>query len=199
VNGAAMPVRFCHPDGRTIDVFQQHTHLSDDVWFHPSAPKSFRYSPQQYKVIVDRILDDSATRFHTPYGVIIHPSNWVVFSEQQGRVLLQEARTKDIPIWSYDQWCDFWELRDGWRLQDLSWKNGTLTYHASGATRTNGAAGSGDLRWLVPAQFAGKALESVRVDGKPIEFQPVTRYGDPVVLVPQPQGSTECTIQVFYR
>jgi hypothetical protein len=131
VNGAAMPMRFCHPEGRTIDVFQQHTHLSDDVWFHPSAPKSFRYSPQQYKVIVDRILDDSATRFHTPYGVIIHPSNWVVFSEQQGRVLLGQAAAKDIPIWSYDQWCDFWELRDRWRLQDLSWEDGTLSYQAS--------------------------------------------------------------------
>jgi hypothetical protein len=193
VNGAAMPMRFCHPNGRTIDVFQQHTHLSDDVWFHPSAPKSFRYSPQQYKVIVDRILDDSAARFHTPYGVIIHPSNWVVFSEQQGRVLLREARAKGIPIWSYDQWCDFWDLRDGWCLQDLSWANGTLTYHASGAADSN------DLRWLVPAQFAGKTLESVRVDGKPIQFQPVTRYGDPVVLVPQPKGSTDCTIQVLYR
>jgi len=188
-----MPVRFCHPDGRTIDVFQQHTHLSDDVWFHPSAPKSFRYSPQQYKAIVDHILDDSATRFHTPYGVIIHPSNWVVFSEQQGRVLLRQARAKNIPIWSYDQWCDFWELRDRWRLQDLSWLDGTLAYRASGT------AGDGDLRWLLPGRFAGRTLASIKVDGKPIEFQPVIRYGEPVALVPQARGSAERDIQASYR
>jgi hypothetical protein len=193
VNGAAMPMRFCYPEGKTIDVFQQHTHLSDDVWFHPSAPKSFRYSAQQYRAIVGRILDDSATRFHTPYGVIIHPSNWVVFSEQQGRVLLREAAARKIPIWSYDQWCAFWQVRDQWCLQDLSWENDTLAFRASGA------AGRSDLRWLVPTRFAGRTLASVSVDGRPIEFQSVTRYGESVALVPHPEGSTECGIQAFYR
>jgi hypothetical protein len=193
VNGAAMPMRFCYPEGRTIDVFQQHTHLSDDVWFHPSAPKSFRYSPQQYEVIVGRILEESATRYHTPYGVVIHPSNWVVFSEQQGRLLLRLAAEKDIPIWSYDQWCDFWEQRDRWHLQDLVWDDGKLTFRATGA------ACNGDLRWLLPGRFAGRALASVQVNGKPIEFQSVIRYREPVTLVPQAKGITECEMQAFYQ
>ena len=138
-------------------------------------------------------MEDSASRFHTPYGVIIHPSNWVVFSEQQGRVLLRQAVAKNIPIWSYDQWCDFWEIRDQWRLQDLSWKDGTLTYRASGA------AGRGDLRWSVPVRFAGLTLASVRVDGEPVGFEPVIRYGAPVALIPLAQDSTECEIRASYQ
>jgi hypothetical protein len=128
-----------------------------------------------------------------PYGVVIHPSNWVVFSEQQGRIVLSEAAARNIPVWSYDQWCDFWEIRDQWRLQDLSWEDNTLTFRATGA------ASNGDLEWLLPGQFEGHTLTSVEVDGRPIECRPVIRYCEPVVLVPQAKGSTECDIQAFYR
>ena len=111
LRGAAMPMRFCHPDGRLVDVIQQHTHLSDDVWFQETAPKSFHYSPEMYGVLADRILSDSATRFHVPYGVILHPGNWVRYSRPHGLVLLEKAAERDVPVWSYDQWCDFWLLQ----------------------------------------------------------------------------------------
>jgi len=35
--GASMPMRFCHPNGSMFDVFEQHTHISDDMWFAPDA------------------------------------------------------------------------------------------------------------------------------------------------------------------
>ncbi len=193
LRGAAMPMRFCHPDGRLVNVIQQHTHLSDDVWFHPTAPKSFRYSPAQYGVLVDRILDDNATRFHMPYGVIMHPGNWVKYSREQGLVLLKKAVERDIPIWSYDQWCDFWLLRDRWRLENMSWKDHTLRFTAGGAPD------DGNLRWLIPGQFADRRLAEVRVDGEPISCKPITRYGKTVTPVAPGEGKEACEIEATYR
>jgi hypothetical protein len=190
LRGAAMPMRFCHPDGRLIDVLQQHTHLSDDLGFHPTAPKSFQYSPTQYSVLLDRILDDSATRFHMPYGVIMHPGNWVKFSGQQGLTLLKKAVERDIPIWSYDQWCDFWLVRDRWRLDTVSWEAHTLKFKASGPPD------AANLRWLIPDQFAGKNLAQVTVDGEPIAYKSLTRYGKSVISV---ACKETCEIQASYH
>ena len=192
LRGAAMPMRFCHPDGRLIDVLQQHTHLSDDVWFQENAPKSFHYSPEMYDALAGRILDDSATRFHVPYGVILHPGNWVRFSRPHGLVLLEKAAERNIPVWSYDQWCDFWLLRDRWRVARLSWRDHTLTFTATGAPD------DGNLRWLIPAAFGGEALEQVRVDDRPAPFEIVNRYGQDFAQVALGNGIDSCEISAVY-
>lgn len=192
LRGAAMPMRFCHPDGRLIDVLQQHTHLSDDVWFQEDAPKSFHYSPEMYGALVERILDDSATRFHVPYGVILHPGNWVRYSRAHGLVLLEKAEERNVPVWSYDQWCNFWLMRDQWRVERLSWHDKTLSFTASGAPA------DGNLRWLIPAEFGGRALEGVRVDGRPAPFGIVTRYRQDFAQVALDDGVDSCNIAAAY-
>ena len=46
--GGAMPMRFCWPDGRVLNVFQQqHTQLADDIMFG-TADYSYRLSPQVF-------------------------------------------------------------------------------------------------------------------------------------------------------
>ncbi|MDE2999542.1 MAG: hypothetical protein OXU79_10750 [Gemmatimonadota bacterium] len=192
LRGAAMPMRFCHPDGRLIDVLQQHTHLSDDVWFQENAPKSFHFSPEMYAALAGRILDDSATRFHVPYGVILHPGNWVRFSRMHGLVLLEEAVKRNVPVWSYDQWCEFWLLRDRWRVALLSWQDHTLQFTAAGAPD------DGNLRWLLPAAFDGRTLDEVRVNGGPAPYTIVTRYGQDFAQVALGDGIDGCDISAVY-
>ena len=187
-----MPMRFCHPDGRLINVLQQHTHLSDDVWFQENAPKSFNFSPEMYGALAGRILDDSATRFHVPYGVILHPGNWVRFSREHGLVLLEEAIRRNIPVWSYDQWCEFWLLRDRWRVARLSWQDHTLQFTAAGAPD------DGNLRWLIPAAYGGRALAEVRLDGQPAPFGVVTRYRRDFAQVALGAGIDSCDISAVY-
>ena len=193
LRGAAMPMRFCHPDGRLVDVLQQHTHLSDDVWFQESAPKSFHYSPEMYGVLADRILCDSATRFHMPYGVILHPGNWVRYSRPHGLVLLEKAAQRDVPVWSYDQWCDFWLLRDRWRLESFSWRDHTLKFAVTGPPD------GGNLRWMIPSAYGGRKLVEVRVDGTAVRCNTLTRFGQSVVLVAPGSGSEDSKITALYR
>jgi hypothetical protein len=191
--GSAMPMRFFRPDGRPLNVFQQHTHLSDDGGFSPAADYSYRVSPQQFEVILDRIFGEMVTRFHTPFGVIIHPSNWARFSRPQGETLLRQAGERGILIWSYDQWCAFWEVRDAWRFSDVTWDGFELRFEAEGEASHEG------LRLMIPARHAGAGLSGVRVDGEKNVWQPAVRHGEAVALLALPVGKASATVSVRYE
>jgi len=145
-----------------------------------------------YGALAERILDDSATRFHVPYGVILHPGNWVRYSRAHGLVLLEKAAERNIPVWSYDQWCDFWLLRDQWCVERLSWQDQTLRFTAAGAPD------DGNLRWLIPGEYGGRALKEVRVDGRPAPFKIVKRFRQDFAQVALGDGVDSCNIAAAY-
>ncbi len=178
--GAALPMRFCTPQGRLFNVFQQHTHLSDDVIFG-EADYSYKLSPQNFVPISSRILSDAATRFHTPYAVCIHPGNWVKFSQDQGRTLLHHAAQYNLPIWSFDQWLDFCQARHTWHFTQILWRESTLQCRAAGNKL------SSDLRLILPLHFEALTLNDVLIDNKPTPWQPVQRYNEQIALI-DPRG-----------
>ncbi len=182
--GSALPVRFCQPNGRVLNVYQQHTHLTDDGSFGPDQEYSFKFSPETFSTILDRIYTDIVTRFHTPYAVCIHPSNWVKFSGEQGRELLRQARQKKLPIWSFDQWADFWDARDGYRIENLTWDGSELTFDLHGQTSHP------DLRFLLPISYEGASLQECTQNDRPVQWQTATRYRTAVALLPIAPGTT---------
>jgi len=190
--GAAMPMRFCRPDGRLIDVFQQHTHVSDDSMFHPTVDYSFKFSPEQYATMLDRILSDIVARFHTPYAACIHPSNWVRFSAPQGKELLRQAAEREMPVWSFDQWSEFWDVRDSWHLDNVTWAGSELSFTARGASWDE------NLRLLLPDGHQGRPLMAVSINGDDVEPCRTTRYREPVALVCIPEGCVDVTVGARY-
>ena len=190
--GAAMPMRYCTPDGRIIDVVQQHTHLADDTMFSSEAVYSYKYSPRQFEVLLRRTLGDIARRFHTPYGVNIHPGNWARFSRPQGEILLRQAEEWDMPVWSWDQWSRFWDTRDTWRLDRLEWDGRELTFTAEGAESDP------DLRLWLPLRYGDARLAQVTVNGDVIPWQEVSRHGQPVGLVPLTRDGATSHFTVTY-
>lgn len=190
--GAALPMRFCHPDGRLVNVYQQHTHLTDDGMFGPQD-YSYKLSPAVFSVMIERIFTDITSRFHTPYGVCIHPGNWVKFSEEQGRELLRQANGKGLPIWSFDQWAAFWSARDTWRFADVRWNGSRLRFNLQGRSHHP------DLRVQIPERFSGASVGEVRVDGKTARPDKEVRYREHVGLVTIPGGGNEMAIEVDYH
>ena len=190
--GAALPMRFCHPDGRLADVYQQHTHLTDDGMFGPQD-YSYKLSPRVFSVTLERIFADVTTRFHTPYGVCIHPGNWVRFSEEQGRELLRQANEKGLPIWSFDQWAAFWSARDTWLFNDLEWNGSVLRFNLKGRSSHPG------LRIQIPQQFGGAAIGRILVNGDTARPDTDVRYREHVSLVSIPGDRTEISIEVIYH
>ena len=189
--GGAMPMRFCWPDGRVLNVFQQHTQLADDIMFG-IADYSYRLSPQVFAVVLDRIFTDIQTRFHTPYGVCIHPGNWVRFSRPQGRELLRQANERRFPIWSFDQWLAFWKARDTWRFNGMARQGCRLQFALEGE-RSHDA-----LCFAIPVKDAETSLAEVMLDGEIAEWQTVRRYGEDLALVPLPAGKKAISISVMY-
>ena len=189
--GGAMPMRFCWPDGRVLNVFQQHTQLADDIMFG-TADYSYRLSPQVFTGVLDRIFADIETRFHTPYGVCIHPGNWVRFSRPQGRELLRQANERRFPIWSFDEWLGFWEARDTWRFNGMTWQGCRLQFALEGE-RSHSA-----LCLAVPVKDSEISLAEVKLDGERAEWQTVRRYGENLALVPIPPRKTAISVGIMY-
>ena len=190
--GGALPVRFCRPDGRLLDVFQQHTHIGDDVMFGP-APHAYKYSAAMYETTLDRILDDIVTRFHTPYTVCIHPTNWVIFSGEQGKALVRQAAARRMPIWSIDQWSAFWDARDGWMVADLEWDGFQLQFSLAGG------ASHESLRLAVPIRHGVERLREMRLDGETIAWESVKRFREEVALAPIPAGKGSMVVRARYE
>jgi len=186
--GAAMTVRFSRADGRLHEVFQLHTQIMDDVWFAPdegvykNSTYSYRFGPEAFDAIAARIFDDLVSRLHTPLTVCIHPSNWVRFSREQGQALVLHAQAREVPVWSVTQWCAFWEARDGWMVNDLTWSYNTLSFTLSGGEPHE------SLRVALPVVYEGRRLDGITVDGSAVESAIVWRYREAVVLVSVKSG-----------
>jgi hypothetical protein len=174
--GGAMAMRFCRPDGRLLEVFQQHTHLADDVLFGASD-YSYKLSAAQFEGVLERTLGELKTRFHTPYAVCVHPSNWVKFSGSQGQALLRQAAAGGLPVWSFDQWLAFCRARRSWTLERLAWEGGDLRFAL--AAEEDRA----DLCLAVPRHWGGRSVAGVEMAGKPAAWESRVFHGRPAALI----------------
>ncbi len=177
--GAALPLRFCTPDGELLDVHQQHTHTMDDVYFGPEwVSYSYRIQPAQWEVILSRVLDEVANRFHVPHAVCIHPSNWVRFSRAQGQALLRQATARQMPVYSFDQWLEFWEDRLEWRCESMHCTHTDGGVHLSARF----AGGKAGVAFVLPGDWRGRSLAGVDVSGGHTAG-PSIRFGRTVELI----------------
>jgi hypothetical protein len=191
--GAALPLRFCDPAGELLDVHQQHTHTMDDVYFGPEwVDYSYRIQPPQWEVILGRVLDDVVTRFHVPHAVCIHPSNWVRFSRNQGLALLRQAATRQLPVYSFDQWLDFWERRLTWRCESLQCD------HIDGSLRLSARfdGGTSGVAFVLPGTWRGRYLRRVDVSGGRSHGRRI-RFGSDVEMI-HVDGGEAMTFEAIY-
>ena len=93
-------LQFVCQDGRLINIYQQPTHMSDDLLAHTTKYCSYKYSPEEFDWIAQRIFDDASRRFHAPICVNVHPCNYVEYSGPYARALMSRAREFGLPIWS---------------------------------------------------------------------------------------------------
>ncbi len=182
--GSALPSRFVGPDGDLINVWEQYVHMSDDGGFHPTSYYSAKLSSEQWEVLVERIFEDSTRFFHVPFCVVIHPCNYAEFSGPHARALMKAARRHNMPIWSIDRWCDFWEARDTYRLGEAEWNGTDLTFTVTGGTPCGG------LSVILPPRHEGSTLGEVVINGRPASVFPARRFGKEAVHLPLAHEAT---------
>lgn len=189
---AAIPLRFVREDGSLIDVYQQPSHVTDDVTSHPTVGYSQKYSPEQFDWIMQRIFDDASRWFHAPICANIHPGNYVSFSGVQARALMSRAREFDLPIWSLDRWHAFWRARATWKMDRLAWNGSRLTFSLKGAAC--------EALWLaLPPAANGHPLRTLTLGGAPTKFETVQRHGRPVAQAPLPSETSEIEVVVNHE
>lgn len=182
---SAVPLRFVRQDGSLIDVFQQPTHINDDIISHPRKAASEKYTPEQWDWIVERLLDDATRYFHGPICANFHPCNYVDFSGEHGRLLMRRVRERGLPIWSLDRWHDWWRARSTWRTMSIENRDGQMCWMFKG-DRCSGLA----------VRFAAEhAITDVHVNGAPSVTKRVRWNGRDAVEVPLPDDATECTVR----
>jgi hypothetical protein len=185
-----MPMRFCSPTGRIIDVFQQHTHLEDDVLL-ADVDYSCRLSPVEFRTIATRLLDDATQRLHLPLGINFHPGNWATYSGSQGITLFELANDFGVPVWSYDQWLTFWSARDTWRTEHMTWDGRLLKMTVAGELAHL------DLRITLPVKHRSLKLRDVTADG--VTWSTITRYGRTFASIQPPSGSRTLSLTALYE
>lgn len=188
---AGLPLRFVREDGSLIDVFQQPTHINDDLWFHPTVPHSMKYSREQFDWIAQRIWDDSVRYFHTPICANFHPCNYVKYSGEYGRIMMTRAHELGLPIWSLDRWHNFWRARSTWRMTQHEWDGEQLRLRLAGQPCEG-------LTLTLPSNVEARPFRSLWIGDSPALFEMVQRQGRSVVQAIVPSGSTEVTATAEY-
>jgi hypothetical protein len=188
---AAMPLPLVRENGSLIDVYEQPTHLSDDVTCHPTVNYSQKFSAGQFEWNARRMFEDATRFFYSPFCVCIHPGNYVTYSGEQGRSLMTLAREFDMPIWSLDRWHDFWRARASWRMSDFSWDGARLKFSLHGSPC--------ESLWLtLPPTLSESILVSLTVDAAPMTIEKVQRYGGLAVQAPIPKEATTVSVAADY-
>jgi len=181
---AALPMRFVRPDGSLIDVYEQPPHISDDLSYHPTVGYSQKLSVPQSDWVIERMLEDAARWFYTPFCVIIHPSNYATFSEAQGKAFLHHARQMKLPIWPLGRWHSFWRARASWRMASHDWDGTHLSFTLTGTPCEQ-------LCITLPHTFENMALSALSFNGAAVEFEQTERYKQLIAQALLPDGATE--------
>ncbi|MBI4024267.1 MAG: hypothetical protein HY360_04750 [Verrucomicrobia bacterium] len=188
---AAVPLPFVRENGALIDVYQQPTHVNDDLAANPTTFYSQKYSAEQFDRVVQRIFDDAARFFHAPICANVHPCNYVSFSGPHGRILMSRARALGLPIWSLDRWHDFWRARASWKMSGYTWDGTRLRFALKGSPC--------ESLWLtLPPISNGRALQAVSLDGTTAHLESVQRHGYPTIQVPLPRVVSEVAVVAQY-
>ena len=151
MNGGGFPMRFADTDGTPIDVYQQHTNLTDE-------------SGQQYPAAVEALLDRAlgAEAYYGAFGANIHTDDPSHGSNLE--TVVQAALSRGVPVVSYKQMLDWVDGRNGSKFSDVSWNAGALTFGLSVA------AGATGLETMLPVTGPSGTLAAITRDGSPVPY-----------------------------
>lgn len=146
MTGSGLPMRFSDLDGGLIDVYQQETHLVDEV---------FEGDPDA--------LRDLVARARGPQGYVGAFGTHYDFSNDFDVELMDAARELDVPMVSARQMLDWMDGRAASRVTRLRWSGDEMTFRVRVDERAEGL-----LRMMVPVSALGGRLEGVSRDGEPV-------------------------------
>jgi hypothetical protein len=160
MTGSGFPMRFTDSDGSTIDVYQGHTHLTDDGTTAAQTP-----------AFIATLLDNAigAPGYYGAFGVLVHAD--VPTTNQAMEDIVAAAQARNVPMISYKQLLDWTDGRNNSTIRDLSWNAGTFTFTTTVATAANG------LQLMLPTNGPTGTLTTLTQAGSPVPYTTQTIKG----------------------
>jgi hypothetical protein len=155
MTGSGLPMRFSDIDGELINVYQQETHLVDEV---------FASAPQAVAGLIDRALGPAG--YYGAFGT--HYDFHNDFDVQ----LMEIAAERSVPMVSVQQMLDWTDGRNASAFDISGWQDGVLAFDLKADARTHTM-----LQGMLPMlSEAGRLIELSR-DGEEVAFTTETRKG----------------------
>jgi chitodextrinase len=157
MTGSGMVMRFAELDGTAIDVYQAHTHMTDE-------------GGQPYPATVDALLD-KALGSQGYYGAFTANMHTDFVTSAGSDAILSSAQARGVPIVSAKQMLDWVDGRNASSFRDFVWDGSTLDFTIRVGTGANG------LQALLPTEGAGQTLAGLSRNGTPVPYTTQTIKG----------------------
>ncbi|GAA1889882.1 hypothetical protein GCM10009715_39620 [Paeniglutamicibacter psychrophenolicus] len=171
MTGSGFPMRFSDPEGNLINVYQQETHLVDEVFAdHPEA--------------VEQLLE-RATGPEGFYGAF---GTHVDFSTGFDIDLMDMAIRHSIPMISAKQLLEWTDARNASSFKTLNWEDGELSFELDITGKTHGM-----LKTMLPIESNQGTLTGIRSEGLAIDLDRETIKGVDYVIFTGASGTYTAT------
>jgi hypothetical protein len=174
MTGGGFPMRFADTTGAVIDVYQAHTHLTDE-------------STTAYATAIAALLDNAIgpEGYYGAFGINMHTDNPSLHPGAQA--IVQAAQTRGVPVISYKQLLDWTDGRNNSTIRGLSWNAGKLTFV------TTVAAGANGLQTLLPTAGPSGTLSALTCAGSPKPYTVETIKGVQYAVFDAVNGTCQAT------
>ncbi|MFL4473471.1 Ig-like domain-containing protein [Paeniglutamicibacter sp. MACA_103] len=171
MTGSGLPMRFSNTTGRLINVYQQETHLVDEVF--ASNPRA-----------VERLL----ARATGPEGFYGAFGTHYDFSNDFAVELMDIAIRHSIPMVSAKQLLEWTDARNGSSFTKTDWNHGELSFELDIDPGTHGM-----LRTMLPTDSMDGTLARIQTKGADIDFVVETVKGVEYAVFDAASGSFVAT------
>jgi hypothetical protein len=150
MTGSGLPMRFADRSGRTIDVYQAATQMTDE-------------SDQTFPFTIDALLDGALgpDGYYGAFTANMH-TDWPESSGSDA--IVASAKARGVPVVSSRQLLEWLDGRNGSSFGAISFDGAALSFTISAAP------GARNLRAMVPPNAAGAAPAAITRDGAPVAF-----------------------------
>jgi len=176
--GSGMVMKFADVSGKIINVYQHFNAVYDQEYNESHDPEGFFNC---FKGLMDRSLRNEAYSF---ISVKSHNDEYY-FSRLPLMKMLMYARQNKIPVWTELNLLDFIKMKDEATFSGLTWSGNQLAFKLISKLKH-----SSGLTFFLPVDFNSLKINSIDIDGQPLQFVLWKIKGSEYALVTVTAGNT---------
>ena len=171
--GSGMPMRFALRTGKTIDVYQAATQMTDE-------------SGQTYPTTINTLLDNAIGPLGY-YGAFTANMHTDTATSAGSDAIVASAQARGVPIVSSKQMLTWLDGRNGSAFGSLSWNGSVLGFTVTAPS------GARNLRGMLPTQVSGLTLATLTRSGTSVAFTTQVVKGISYAFFPATAGTYQAT------